>query len=165
MCTKIPDRDQIDGWSLQETLVYGRDGLQFHSNDKVELINRRNVLLTSPFGDTNAVLREVVTLSLEAEDMTTVKKVVGWLEEAGDPAMGYHVYIRLKRKRQKREAIEYLESAARGGHLLAQHANLLRIIDTKSRLLKILVSPAIKLYFIFRIALAAFRNAKDLRLK
>ena len=129
MATKIPTEEEIAAWDMDALLGYGRDGLSNHSNDPEELILRRNVLITSKFGDRSPVLREVVMLSLAAGDTETVRKVIGWLEEAGDPAMGYYVYKAMSDRGETALGEEFLTSAALHGHFPAQRV----LSDRKAR--------------------------------
>ncbi|SHH77952.1 hypothetical protein [Marivita hallyeonensis] len=164
MPTRLPTEEEIEAWDLATLLEYGRAGLRSFAGDHDELIQRRNVLITSRFGDLNAVLREVVMLSLAAEDIPTVHKVVGWLEDAGDPAMGYYVYRTMADRGEADKAERFLISAASHGHFPAQ-----RVLSDRKAKEHGVLSPfffvASRVAHAWRVALVVRQNPKDLRLK
>ncbi|PLS23478.1 hypothetical protein [Neptunicoccus cionae] len=155
---------EIESWDLATLLEYGREGLRSFSGDKDELIQRRDVLITSKFGDLNPVLREVAMLSLAAEDMTAVHKIVGWLEDAGDPAMGYYVYQAMADCGEAGQAEGFLISAASHGHFPAQ-----RVLSDRKAKQNGIFSPfffwASRVVHAWRVYLVARQNPNDLRLK
>ncbi|MFY2823378.1 hypothetical protein [Ruegeria sp. MALMAid1280] len=103
-------------------------------------------------------------LSLAAEDISTVRKVVGWLEEAGDPAMGYYVHREMADRGDSHQGDEFLISAAHRGHFPAQRV----LLDRRARE-RGLFSPffflASRVAHTWRVYQVARRNPKDLRLK
>ncbi len=164
MTTKIPPAVEVETWDIEAMLHYGREGLRDFSHDQDELINRRNVMITSKLGDQGPVLREVVMLSLAVKDMKSVRKVTSWLEDAGDPAMGYYVYKALEENGKTEEAEGFLRSAADHGHLPA-----LRILShrsTKARGLRaVFWFPIARISHAWKVYKVARQNPKDLRLK
>lgn len=164
MSTLLPTEEEIDIWDVEAYLIYGREGLSRFSNDHDELIQRRNLLITSKFGDLSPVLREVVMLSLAANDIDTVRKVVGWLEEAGDPAMGYYVYRTMADRGEANAAEGFLKSAAEHGHFPAQRV----LLDRKAKTFGVF-APLVKLVSRYsharHVYQVARQNPKDLRLK
>ena len=162
--TPIPTKEEIEAWDLAACLEYGREALHHFSGDREEILQRRNLLISSRFGDLSPVLREVVMLSLAAEDIATVRKVVGWLEEAGDPATGYYVHRAMVDRGDSHEGDEFLISAARRGHFPAQRV----LLDRRARergLFSPLFFLASRVAHAYRVYKVARRNPKDLRLK
>ena len=165
MPTRTPSQSAIVNWDLETTLAYGREGLERHAGEQKELLNRRNVLLSSSFSDLNIVLREVVMLSLAAEDFATVEKVIGWLEEAGDPAMGYYAYVKMKEMDREAEVSKHLLSAAAAGHILAQKTVMLNKASRFPFYLRLIVMLPSRIWLLLKSIVIAFRNPKDLRLR
>ena len=164
MTITMPTEEEVASWDMDALLSYGRDGLSNHSSDPEELIRRRTVLITSKFGDVSPVLREVVMLSLVARDMETVRKVVDWLEEAGDPAMGYYAWKAMSDRGEADLGEEFLTSAARHGHFPAQRV----LSDRKARergVFGIFFLALSRLAHAWRVYRVVRENPKDLRLR
>lgn len=164
MPTALPSKNDLTAWDMAAYLDYARDGLRAFPEDPEELLQRRTVLMASPFADLSPVLREAVMLSLQAGDMQTVRQIVGWLEEAGDPAMGYYVHRALADRGDADAAEAFLHSAARHGHLPAQRV----LSDRRARsrgALALLYLPLARLAHARKVYRIARANPKDLRLK
>lgn len=161
---KIPTEDEVSSWGLKQTLEFGREGLRKHSNNGKELRIRRDLLITSPLGDQSPVLREVVMLSLRLNDLETVREVVGWLEEAGDPAMGYYTHKAQVDSDAKDRLDDLLESSAKCGFLPAKRMLSDRFAN-KFGPLKFAIRPILRLGHAIRVFKVARGNPNDIRLK
>lgn len=152
-----------DGASLEELVLFGREGFLTHPQNRDELIKRRELLLNSKYKDETVILREATMLSAHADDMETVDVLIKRLQAQGDPAMGYFVYKALEEK-QDRDGEGYLSSAAELGYLPAQKVLALRAARASScpNFIALTVARLKHSVKVFRIAK---ENDKDLRLR
>ncbi len=164
MVTPPPSEDEIASWDMMATLEYGREGLANYRDDPAELEMRRNILIRAPLADFTPILREVVMMSAEIEDIETVRMVIDWLEDAGDPAMGYYSHLAFKELGHPEWAEEMLQSGAAAGHLPAQRELSDRAARAKG-FFSFFWFPYSRIRHGLKIMKIARKNIEDLRLK
>ena len=101
-------------------------------------------------------------LSVSAHDLDTAKLAIGWLEQAGDPAMGYFVYKALLDQSRNEEAETFLQSSARHGFLPAERVLLDR--EASKSLFPWISRAVARFKHARKVAGIAKANPKDLRL-
>lgn len=164
MTDAVPTEAEVASWDMEALLHHARAVLRDHRQDSDALIRCRGILMRSRFADLSPVLREVVMLSLAARDMDFMRKVIGWLEAAGDPAMGYYVHKAMSDEGDAGPVEDLLASAAAHGHFPAQRV----LSDRKARASGAFAGMALalsRLRHAVRVWQVARRNPRDLRLK